>query len=926
MYGRTYRIIIAILLCTVSLLVSAVPTELKILAIRVEFPVDDNEGTSGDGSFLLNILDEHCGKYTIDPPPHDRNYFESQIKAVDNYYRTISEQNFGIDLTNSIVYPLELNQAYQMPNEMGYYHPLSADLEDDEKTKLHEERIVELLVDAVNAAYRIDNIDFDKYDIVVVFHAGISQDFKIDLDITPEDIPSTFIDNSMIQKSTGSTGIVVGNNVIEQGIILPETQNHIFYPEFVENYQRNGTQNICQYQYGLTGTFAMLIGQAIGLPPLWNTENGLSGVGVFGLLDQGSNNGHGVIPALPTAWSRILMDWEKVEVIIPDEEVIVESQPAGKVLRIDINENEYFLIENRTNWFRNNVNLDSAQLAVYNRVDTIPNVINFIFDSIGVEVDHNGVILSVPDYDIGLPGSGLLIWHIDDNVITDNIGTKSINNDLKYKGVDLEEAGGSQDIGYVSTALFRDPSRGEIFDLWYSGNLEYEAANKNNNDAIEFSPFTFPNTNSNRGSNSNLSISNIGIASDTVLISISNNLTLDGFPDNALSIIYQVDLDADGESEIIGGKDTLWWSRSDAKIRHNFYHLPSEKNYFTFTKENDQNKLVVLSEVGDSLKIAWFELNDQMDLSRTEQIQNDYHAISHISGNESDSGIKIIEKFDSIYLVKDKTGKNVEVVVFADGGLKIGDQPIYLNEVKFQYISAIDIDLDGEIEVLATDDDGKLYAFNQNYTPATGFPIDYEAVAPILAKDIFGDDYPEIIFKNAVGNLIILNNKGERQYYLSGNKNSELIMLGNYDGKNTVVTETNIWVFDKLNENNGNEWTTYFGDEYNSITIRINYSAEINEQNKLIDKKKTYIYPNPVRNNKAKIRVYNYSASKVEIKIYDAAGYFVDEIIEDIDIVNGVWEVEWDVSKINAGVYLLKLQAIKNGIEESIILKVGVIH
>ena len=64
----------------------------------------------------------------------------------------------------------------------------------------------------------------------------------------------------------------------------------------------------------------------------------------------------------------------------------------------------------------------------------------------------------------------------------------------------------------------------------------------------------------------------------------------------------------------------------------------------------------------------------------------------------------------------------------------------------------------------------------------------------------------------------------------------------------------------------------------------------------------------------------------MRLKIYDSAGYFVDEIIENIDINNGVWEAEWDVRNVESGVYLINLTASTGNKEESTILKVGVIH
>lgn len=934
MYGRSSKMFLFVLLTTVSILWGVViDHDLKILALRIDFNADKHDGTTGNGKFLLTNESNYCSNYTVDPPPHDKSYFESQLIALDNYFRSVSKGQFGIDLINSAIIPSEPDMAYTLPDSMSYYHPFISDLSQEERDVLHEERIVKLFSDAITTAFETDDILFNQYDLVVVFHAGVSQDFDFGLDITAEDIPSTYIDSQMISRHIGTEGINIGGEYIKSGIILPETQNHILFPEMVDEFRERGIQNVCNYQYGLIGTFAMLVGQAIGLPPLWNTDTGESGVGIFGLMDQGSNNGQGLIPAPPIAWNREFFGWEEPEKIIPNDILEIESRPFGKTLKVNIDDDEYFLIENRTNWFRSNVDIDSVRQLIYNKTDTIPNIIEVIFDSIGVVRDDNGVVISVPNYDIGLPSSGLLIWHIDESIISNNIQFNSINNDPKFKGIDLEEAGGPQDIGYVSTALFRDPSLGEPYDMWYQGNPEYDEVNSNFNDnPLEFNSMTYPNTNSNGGAISNLNIGNIGYASDTMQITISNNLTLSGFPDTSLHILYHADFNGDGKNEIVGGVNELWWSQTENIDKKVFYNLPSNENYFALTNTNDNKNLAVLSNLGDSLKIVWFELYEGFQIKRTEIQGNNHNFILHIAGYPCSDVIDVHEKFDNIYLINKKIGNNVSVSYLLQGGIVIEENETtinptsYYNEITFKYISAIDLNNDGNIEVLALDSDGNIYGLNKNYTFATGFPVEYNAVPPILARNIIGNEYPEIIFKNNEGEIIILNNIGELQYRLSGNKNSKLIMIGENNNRNTIVTESNIWGFDELSQNGGNEWTTWYGDENNSKMIIIDYIKEITSGNNLIDKERTYVYPNPAKDGKTKIRVFNYSADKINLKIYDAAGYFVDEIQSNIKVKNGVWETEWDVSDIESGVYLIKLTVSNKSNEDSAILKVGVIH
>ena len=141
----------------------------------------------------------YCDNYTVDPPPHDKSYFESQLKAVDNYYRSVSNGQFGIDLENSAYISIGLNESYTMPEEMAYYHPLGSDLNEDERKNLHEERIIQLFNDALTTAYQSGNITLISLILWWFFMLVLVRILILILDTTPEDIPSTFIDNKMIQ-------------------------------------------------------------------------------------------------------------------------------------------------------------------------------------------------------------------------------------------------------------------------------------------------------------------------------------------------------------------------------------------------------------------------------------------------------------------------------------------------------------------------------------------------------------------------------------------------------------------------------------------------------------------------------------------------------------------------------------------------------
>ncbi|MEO0104396.1 MAG: T9SS type A sorting domain-containing protein, partial [candidate division WOR-3 bacterium] len=91
------------------------------------------------------------------------------------------------------------------------------------------------------------------------------------------------------------------------------------------------------------------------------------------------------------------------------------------VYKIPISQDEYFLIENRQTDVR--------------KKDTI------------VVKRENGVVIGVEDgeYDFFLPGSGILIWHIDEKIIREYGPYNAININPFHKGVDLVEGDGIQD-------------------------------------------------------------------------------------------------------------------------------------------------------------------------------------------------------------------------------------------------------------------------------------------------------------------------------------------------------------------------------------------------------------------------------------------------------------------------------------------------
>ncbi len=899
--------ILFIVLMTCSTVSAQIIGDRVVKIIRVSFQEDDADGTTGNGDFLYTAEYDTCGNYAVDPAPHDKTYFISQLKAVDNYFRNVSYGKFGINLDNSRVYPDDNQSSYVLSNTMDSYHPYG---EDD----IYEQRLTELFTEAVELAYSTDGFEPSNDDLIVVIHAGIGQDFSLPfLDPTPEDIPSTYVDVDMLQ-TYNNDPITIGNSTVEHGIILPETQNHLLYD--IAESMFAGSATPCEYQFGLTGTFALMMGFAVGLPPLWDTESGQSGIGVFGLMDQGSNNGRGMVPAPPDAWTRKYAGWEEPAVVKPGTHVQLAVRSEDNLIQVDINTNEHFLIENRTNWFREDVSVDSARYLMYEQSgkDRYPPFVEVLFDSVAIEKDENGVVTSIPNYDIGLPASGLLIWHIDKNRINSGLSSYSVNGNREKRGVDLEEADGAQDIGYPNIFLFADPTGGYFGDMWFQGNPEYEALYPDQEgQQLEFGPFTYPNTKSNDGATTYLSISNIGLANDTMSFSVTNTMLADDFPDTSLHIGLINDFDDDGVMEIVGGKDSLWVVQEE-EISNKFFFYSTTRDIYDLSVGNfdGKDRLIVLEKDSSNAFISYFDFNT---------VQHIFDLVSLDTLN-----------YTNAVFVNDPLGnhqyKQSSDDFFYSASVINNDGSI--DSVRGS-ASMADLDLDGSTEYiyesyLISGDPlsvTNIEAKHLNGITVSGFPLDTMTTRGTpLIKDLIGDEHPEIVVQNAEGEIIVINWQGELEYRLTDYGN--LICLSEYEGRNAIVTESAIWLFDEVSDNYGNEWISTHHDFGNTRTLHLNIPKRIPESS-LIDKDKTYAYPNPVYDGKVKLRIAVESADKVEIMIYDFAGFFVKKFTMDNLTQGFIHEEWWNVDDVESGVYFANITATSGTKSESEILKIGVI-
>lgn len=189
-----------------------------------------------------------------------------------------------------------------------------------------------------------------------------------------------------------------------------------------------------------------------GLPDLYDTDYSSNGIGSWGLMGFGGWNyiiHHGDSPAHFMAWSKYFLGWikprilDQVDAVFPLKQIAKAKNKSLYLLGDNPNgaeyngQGEYFLLENR--------------------------------QQVG--------------YDAGLPGSGLLIWHIDES--------RAGNSYDKRRLVDLEEADGKDDLDETL-------NRGDDGDP-YPGYSNKKI----------FTPSSYPNSNWYQGSTKGISITRI---------------------------------------------------------------------------------------------------------------------------------------------------------------------------------------------------------------------------------------------------------------------------------------------------------------------------------------------------------------------------------------------------------------------------------
>ena len=711
---------------------------IRVLVIRVEFLYEDPDDpqTTGRGKMILTPNDEDslierngCTTFNLYyDPPHDKKYFKHLMEFLSNYYYA---STFGRVKVEFVIKPDGDTAAYQLPHTLGYYGDIET----------WPEGFFALMQDAIRAADEDSTIDFadldgngipdneegvlDRY---LIFHAGAA--WQTDMGDTPLDLPAATI------LGYPYFGVVVdeGQDTVFDVSILPETMS------------QDGVE------IKLQGTLVHEMGHEMFLfPDLYDVSGMGVGIGAFGLMGVGYYLGisdsipEGLFVPLMNVWERNWTSWildliwgpgsgfinnlvqkklsptetSKYLSLWPSEilmdtlgNFIEDPYSHLRFLEVPINNHEYYLIEYKLDDLPQNDTLSCETESTYVEVEVKDGVVTSLFG----------------EQDYLLPGKGLLIFHIDEDILWDHYSLNEVNA-ARPMAVDVEEADGVQDFEHWTDfspypyALFGNP-----YDLFFNGNKD------------EFSDTTSPDTRDNQGGHTWIKVFGISDAGpDSMSFFIMRGGQVEGFPLRLgyfSKTIYFLDHNIIVESLPMNG------------------YLETYGNYIFFVQTVRKDSIYYHFSgeealiASDTMAIVYL-LNKSGEVLDRDTVFDDVvksgPLFCDLDGDSIPEGVVGLRS-GKLYLFK----------IFEDTLSLSAGFPVQLPDAIYATPSGFDIDGDGNREILVSDEDQKLYSINLEghiiFGTSTGAPGRGTAT---FYKNI-------IYFLSADGRIFLLSKDGNK--------------------------------------------------------------------------------------------------------------------------------------------------------------------
>ncbi|MFQ3607788.1 MAG: T9SS type A sorting domain-containing protein [Chloroherpetonaceae bacterium] len=955
----------------------------RVLAVMVEFQPDNDRRTTGTGVFGgLDYLASR-GDTILDPYPHDFGYFTRKLDFLKHYFETNSQNRTQVGFTL-------LPSVYRLSKPMAEYAPPRASQDFTRLARMIEETW--RLVDSTTV------VDFSQFDCFIIFHAGVGRDIDLvaltGTDPSPSDLPSLTFKLDGFQRIFGANfqGFPVngGTARIQNTLVIPSTEAR----------EIDGIGGKILLELSTNGLLCASFGSYLGLPDLFNTETGRSGIGRFGLMDgEGFFNYNGALPPAPSAWERLTLGWatpidiQGIDTFFKLPALGLHQNPDSTIAKISITSREYFLLENR----QRNPRGTGVTLTIYRNGQTFQQV--FLQDQNDFRFENlralRGQIVASNNYDWTLPtaevnniryNGGILIWHIDEDVINANRPQNRVNTGT-IKGVKLLEADGSDDIGqnYDLTSPGLGTQSGTVFDMFFRGNISFPYRNL-------IDDATTPNTRANRGATSKIRLSNFPAPApvmDSIRLQRGDNLVrvLNGFPKQLpdtfgirTGITFADSLIINGEhftftTRLVGAPSKFNLSRRKSAVvqssqtRYIISVLDSTLEVLrlqasdttrlrkTFDSELTTPPVVTPINpqwVGIGLRSGTASIldlkTDSLNEVRAQSFSAPIVSLSAqpllntplaVFAEDFIAGTRLVSAVQ--FVAQRSNGADTAVAALCDDKtLRIVSHQKPTVTVRLPVSHVVrslpviaDLENRGELAVVFTADD-KIFAYNLQGFPISNFPIPTNSKQPIASSpvvaDVDGDTFADVIVQTPDGRLMAFNRFGKNLFTLPIAEGTETTptVAPSPNGQGLVLFSVDKFGllngYELPNATQNIEWGALYSDNLNS-----NFHSPIRTPNRIavqindfLPEKSVFNYPNPASTETA-FRFFLKESGMVTVKIFDMTGARVWESSKQS--AGGFDdEILWNVRSVQSGVYYAVLTAKSNrGEEKSIRLKVAVV-
>ncbi len=487
-----------------------------------ESDANDEPGTTGLGIFGS----DKDLSYKLDPNGasirSSRYYLQKHFDFAQNYFDKVSGGRVVI-LPRFFPQP-DINGRIapkKLKHRMKAYNPAIEDKPAKQKTKDFESQRAQALMsfvsetaalfndprDSANMAFRIAFADAQQnpspthHRAFLIFHAGHSR--LVDggtLGFLGADTPNDFTDFLVTKDdfkfldSATDTFTPTGKPVPERrkdslGVVISAGDTVTEFMMLSESASQD------KVNWGINGILVNQLARQMGMPDLFDVVKGISQVGYFDVMDfAGYNTLDGFLPVFPSAWTRAFMGWDDPVVAARNDSFSEYSLHAAdlpatgrtRTVKIPLDEREYLLVENRqraagddtvTLRFSKPSGPTDYTFSVSDSVKVPYAFLDSLFlDSLCTNASctqkipnarrPQGIITGASHYDMGLPGNGLLVWHVNEWFLEAFLKEGAVNAYLgdtlraQYKGLELVEADGIPSIGKE----FKDPLGQPAFD------------------------------------------------------------------------------------------------------------------------------------------------------------------------------------------------------------------------------------------------------------------------------------------------------------------------------------------------------------------------------------------------------------------------------------------------------------------------------